>query len=120
MLVFAAHDLVAILPFYRIPKPLFSLLRLIGSPDSDYLDLIITPGFESAVMTFFFGTILPTYRTIGMVELDAVPEASPLSDLLAEFITARFQVITTDKICPYIPLPSSYTRIRCRPTKQRS
>ena len=87
---------------------LFYLLRLIGSPDSDYLDFIIKQGFEREVITFFFMNILYDDRSIGIVELDSVSELSPSYSLIPKLAFKPFYIVDSQKICPYILLPRSW------------
>ncbi len=108
LLIFAEDELIAILPFFKIKKLRFYLLRLIGSPDSDYLDFIIKQGFEREVITFFFMNILYDDHSIGIVELDSVSELSPSYSLIPDIELKSFYVVDSQKTCPYILLPRSW------------
>jgi len=108
ILVFKGDEPVAILPFFRINLTVFHILRLIGAPDSDYLDLIIRKGFEEQVFRLFFLEIIHTERSMGIVELHSINETSPVFTFLHETPLNDFEMEYTEKICPYVRLPETW------------
>ncbi|TKJ37261.1 hypothetical protein CEE37_14200 [candidate division LCP-89 bacterium B3_LCP] len=101
-------ELVAILPFHEVSKGIFSILRLVGEPDSDYLDLIIKDGFERRVLNFFFDDILEETSSIGIVEFDSIHQESRLHSILNEKSPEGFNLSISKKVCPYISLPKNW------------
>ena len=108
--VFRGVEPVAILPFVKINVTVFHILRLIGAPDSDYLDLIIGKGFEEQVLRLFFLEIIHKERSIGIVELHSINETSPLFSFLHETPLKNLEIEFTEKICPYVRLPETWDR----------
>jgi len=110
ILAFKGDEPVAVLPFFRINLTVFHILRLIGAPDSDYLDLIIRKGFEEQVLRLFFLEILNRERSVGIVELHSINEASPVFSFIHETPLNNFEIAFTEKICPYVRLPQTWDK----------
>ena len=108
ILVSKGDELVAILPFFKINKHVFYILRLIGAPDSDYLDLIIREGLERQVLRLFFLEIVNRERSMGIIELHSINETSPLNSFIHETPLNNFEIVFTEKICPYVRLPDTW------------
>ena len=108
ILIFKGDKLAAILPFFKVNVYAFHILRLIGAPDSDYLDLIIGKGFEKEILSLFFLEILNRERSVGIVELHSINETSPLFSFIHETPLKNFEIVFTEKICPYVRLPDTW------------
>ncbi len=100
-------ECIAIFPLLIESKPGFSILRFIGSPDSDYLDFIIKSGLENKALDFFFNGYLAQSR-IGALELDAMSTASPNYNSLKSLSGSYRIVKRIKKPCPFIDLPVSW------------
>jgi CelD/BcsL family acetyltransferase involved in cellulose biosynthesis len=74
---------VGIAPFYveciRL-TPLWSLRRLafVGSGVSDYLDVLVTPGYEEAIVGLVSRLITDGSIRLDMIHLEDIPERSPI------------------------------------------
>jgi len=107
--VFDDEELIAILPFFKCSKRFFSTLQLTGSRDSDYLDFLIKTGCEEQVISFFFSEVLLKDPSIGIVELDSIPETSPNRPFVEAILQkGTFRVKTREKACPFIELPTNW------------
>jgi len=107
-LFYKEDELIAILPFFREERIFFSILRFVGTPDSDYLDFIIKRGLEKEVLFAFFKEIIGPDRSIGIIELDSINETSPVYSLMHEVALNDFSIAFSEKICPFITLPQTW------------
>jgi len=108
ILCYKKNELIAILPFFREAGIFFSILRFVGTPDSDYLDFIIKKGLEREVCFAFFKEIIGPDRSVGIIELDSINETSPIHALMHEMALNDFSIAFSEKICPFITLPETW------------
>ncbi len=128
LLFWCSEKLVGIAPFfvdvkYFLGVKLLRRLRLIGSSTggnngkktdfgysvSDYLDIIILPGFEKIVADKLFEFLRENSRAFGVVEFDEAPENSNIFRTLRpglKDLNWNYK-ITKREICPRIPVPDS-------------
>ena len=109
---------IAIFPFIRKTRFGFDRLKFIGSPDSDYLDILTLKGYEQQSLDFFFKQFLPQNSQIGIVELDAVNQCSPHWSYFQSLNLSAFTIKHTKKPCPYIVLPDSWEAYKASLSKQ--
>lgn len=77
---------------------------------SDFMDLIILPGREKAVLECLCGFLRSQRDRWDLVELSDIEGGSPVLGLLPSFLTGQYRFWETpSEICPYIPLPPEYS-----------
>ena len=108
VLIFEEEELIGILPFIRIRKIFFHIIKFNGVPDSDYLDFIIKRGFEESVLDYFFNQFLIINTNISIIELYSINEKSPLYSITNKIIANNYSLFCSEKICSYIPLPKTW------------
>jgi peptidoglycan/xylan/chitin deacetylase (PgdA/CDA1 family)/CelD/BcsL family acetyltransferase involved in cellulose biosynthesis len=97
-----------------------------GSNDSDYLDLIIAPGYESAVVAEFRNHLQPDLDHGVVLLLNEIPEASPNRAIFRQWAEEKKLLFAeTDVPCGSVSLPETWdeyiTTLRSRfRTKVRS
>lgn len=115
--VLAARDgdaLVGLAPLYRSRCPAFGLgsLRRLGfigdsSGDSEYLDFIMAPGREAAVLRVFFDRIEADGWDVA--DLRLLPKASPNYPLLRELAAERRWLAAEEGVpCSSVELPGDW------------
>lgn len=97
---------LAILPFVAEKKRLFTQLKPIGAPHSDYLGFLIRKGEEARVEDYFFGTFLSANRRLGILVFDSVNER--FAHTKWKKISGFLKVFHKQSPCPYLPLPDSF------------
>ena len=76
---------------------------------SDYLDIIVRPGFEMSVCQLFINYLLEQTSSVDSIDLVNVPEKSILKTLFVPELQRRGIACKTQQAdtCPYLPLPAS-------------
>jgi CelD/BcsL family acetyltransferase involved in cellulose biosynthesis len=90
--------------------PLFRSLEFLGRPHADYLDLIVAPGFEPAVVEAFVAHFASGLPRVDLLDLEELPPWSVLKHaigLRAE-VSGMEAIIDRGPACPYIPLPGTF------------
>jgi CelD/BcsL family acetyltransferase involved in cellulose biosynthesis len=116
--VFEDEELVALAPFWvetRRYKGLLpvKVLRIVGSPESDYVDLIVTPdgasGNSQLIWEQLFGPLRDEWDVFDYVD---VPYDSPVLAAFQEIAGTDDRCLgvetTGHSVCPYIDLPASW------------
>ena len=89
----------------------FSCLRFLadGSNDSDYLDCIITKGYEQQVLESFQGYWLEQLRLGTLVVLNEIPQSSPTLATLKSAAESQRHLYTEETVpCSFVPLPATW------------
>lgn len=129
LLFYDGDKLIGIVPLfedsYRVfGKPVFRILRMLGSTVwqpkgggfsvslafSDYLDIIVHPGYEGRVVKNFIQYIENLAGRFDQIELDEVPENSLLSRSFSPALKEKHwdYEITDASVCPCLFLPPSW------------
>lgn len=86
-------------------------LRLVGGTEvSDYLDLLLAPGYEEpvfqALTDWLAGSTAPAWDRLELVN---VPEGSPTLDRLAELLGRQWSTTANvEDVCPIVVLPADW------------
>lgn len=107
-----ANTLKSIAPWFIVEENGRRSLHVVGCMDvSDYIDLLLAPGYEdqalSELLNFTLSDNMPIWDEMHLCN---IPESSPLMTLLPPLASQRDLVIETsvEDVCPIIMLPDTY------------
>lgn len=98
-----AGQLVGLAPFYVYPEPYTGVrkLLLLGSGNSDYLDVVLEPGIEARAMTMIHEHLATLHTAWDVAEFMALREGSPL----LQSSRMEWRELTVERgICPVLEL----------------
>lgn len=121
LLVAHAEDrLVGLVPLFRYQRDASRVLALLGAGISDYVDALIAPGWERAVLAAVVAQLEARRAHWDMCELDDLRLASPLVTLVPG-VTRGLQAgvlpvgwtaqLGPCNVCPVLPLPPYRARL---------
>jgi len=83
-----------------------------GAGAADFLDFIIKPGYEEAVLNGFFDVLSSNQAKWDIVELADIDNNSKSLRIIASVTEKKFNILVLNsQKCPYIDLPCSYEEL---------